>query len=171
MTVNDLHAGEYNPYYETYLKKTNDVTLIEGLQNNMDAILSFLKSIPEGKLNFQYEIGKWTIKEMLLHIIDTERIFAYRALRIAREDKTFLPGFDQDAYVLPSKANSRSMQSLLDEYKTVRLSSIALFDSFDDKMLLQKGTASDSPISVRAIGFILIGHENHHCEIIKKRYL
>jgi len=171
MTTKDLRADEYNPYYETYLKKTNDLSLIEGLRSNHDKILSFLKSIPQEKLEYRYTEGKWTIKEMILHVIDTERIFTCRALRIAREDQTSLPGFDQDAYVLPSKANERSLQNLLEEYKAVRQATIALFDSFDDKMLIQTGTASNSAISVRALGFILIGHENHHCEVIRERYL
>lgn len=171
MTAKDLKADEYNPYYEPYLIKTKDITLKEGLRNNRETVLSFLKSIPENKLEVRYAEGKWTIKEVLLHIIDTERIFSYRALRIARQDPTSLAGYDQDAYVSPSKANERSFKSLLDEYKAVRQASITLFDSFDDKMLLQKGTASHSVISVRALSFILIGHENHHCEIIRERYL
>ncbi len=171
MIAKDISSDEYNSYYQTYLSKTNDVQLNEGLRSNMEKVISFLKSISKNKLVYRYEEGKWTIKEMLLHIIDTERIFAYRALRIARQDQTPLPGFDQDAYVPTSKANDRSLESLLDEYKTVRHATIALFDSFDDEMLIQVGSASNSPLSVRAAGYILIGHENHHCDIIRERYL
>lgn len=171
MIAKDISSDEYNSYYQTYLSKTNDVQLNEGLRCNMEKVISFLESISKNKLVYRYAEGKWTIKEMVLHIIDTERIFAYRALRIARQDQTPLPGFDQDAYVPTSKANDRSLESLLDEYKTVRHATIALFDSFDDEMLMQVGTASNSPLSVRAAGFILIGHENHHCEIIRERYL
>jgi uncharacterized damage-inducible protein DinB len=171
MTVKDISSDEYNPYYQTYLSKTNDVQLNEWLRSNMEKVISFLKSISKNKLDYRYAEGKWTIKEIVLHLIDTERIFAYRALRIARKDLTPLPGYDQDAYVPTSKANDRSLESLLDEYKTARHATIALFDNFDDEMLMQVGTASNSPLSVRAAGFILIGHENHHCEIIRERYL
>lgn len=171
MTAKDIHADEYNPYYNTYLSKTNNLTLKEGLRSNLETVLLFLESISEEKFEYRYAEGKWTIKEMILHIIDTERIFCYRALRIARKDQTSLPGFDQDAYVPPSNANERSIHSLLDEYKAVRQASITLFDSFREETLMRTGTASNSAISVRALGFILIGHENHHCEIIRERYL
>lgn len=171
MTVKDLRHEEYNSYYQTYLNKTNSSELKDGLRINRDKFLLFLKSIPSNKHEFRYEVGKWTIKEMLLHCIDTERIFAYRALRVARQDQTPLTGFDQDAYAEPSKANNRSFESLLNEYKSVREATISLFDSFDDDMLLAKGFASNSPISVRALGFIIMGHENHHCDVLKERYL
>ncbi len=171
MTSKDLRVDEYNPYYQTYVNKTKGLNLKDGLGSNYETVLSFLNGIPSGKHEYRYAIGKWTIKEMLLHIIDTERIFAYRALRIARQDKTSLPGFDQDAYVEPSNANRRSFDSLLSEHKAVRQATIILFDSFDDTMLTATGTASNSTISVRAIGFIIMGHENHHCDIIKERYL
>jgi uncharacterized damage-inducible protein DinB len=171
MTSKDLKVDEYNSYYQSYLSKTNDVTLKDGLLNNSEAILIFLNNIPEDKHEYRYAEGKWTIKEMLLHIIDTERIFSYRALRIARQDTTPMPGYNQDAYVPPSKANERTFQSLINEYQAVRQSTIMLFNSFSEEMLLQIGTASDFPISVRALGFILIGHENHHSEIIRERYL
>ncbi len=171
MTVKDLRADEYNPYYDAYLRKTKHVTLKEGLRGNLEPIISFLESIPEHKLDYRYSEGKWTIKEIILHVIDTERIFTYRALCIARQDQTMFPGYDQDAYVPTSNANARSLQNLLAEYKAVRLATIALFDSFDDVVLLQKGTASNSVVSVRALGFILLGHENHHCAIIRERYL
>lgn len=171
MRAQDIRIDEYNPYYETYLRKTTNLTLKEGLHGNSERIISFLETIPKEKLEYRYAEGKWTIKEILLHIIDTERIFSYRALCIARQDKTSFPGFDQDTYVPPSKANERTLQSLLEEYKAVRHANIVLFDSFDNEMLMQTGTASNSAISVRAIGFILIGHENHHCDIIRERYL
>ena len=114
---------------------------------------------------------KWTIKEIIQHIIDTERIFTYRALCIARKDKSLFPGYDQDDYAVNSEANNRSMISLMNEYKSVRLSSIILFESFSSEMLKRIGIASNSNLSPRAVAFITIGHENHHCEIIKERYL
>ncbi len=170
MTAKDLHPEEYNPYYLTYLKKTEGLSL-DSLVENFDKVLQFLQDIPQDKQEYRYAEGKWTIKEVVLHLIDTERIFSYRALRIARQDQTPMPGFDQDQYVAPSKANHRTFQSLLKEYIAVKTATITLFESFDQEMLTQIGTASNHPISVRAMGFIIMGHENHHCEIIKERYL
>ena len=130
-----------------------------------------MKSIANDKLEYRYDKGKWTIKEVIQHLMDAERIFAYRALRIARQDQTPLPGFEQNDYVQPSQANERSLDDLINEFKAIRASTVALFNSFTDKMLLAKGTASNSPVSVRAIGFIIMGHEIHHCQVIKERYL
>ena len=171
MTVHDLRTNEFSPYYQTYIDKTRGLNLNDGLRLNFDNVMAFLKEIPEDKYDYRYADGKWTIKEVIQHLIDTERIFAYRALRIARGDKTLLSGFDQDAYVPFSKANGRYFDSLLSEYKSVRDSTISLFDTFDHEMLLATGTASNNTISVRALGFIIIGHENHHSEVIRERYL
>lgn len=171
MTFLDLQANEYNPYYELYLTKTNNVSIEGGLKSNAKTIVDFLQSIPEEKHEYRYAEAKWTIKEVVQHIIDTERIFSYRALCIARQDTTSFPGYDQDAYVPPSKANERTFQSLVNEYQAVRLATSILFDSFSKEMLLEVGTASNSPVSVRALGLILIGHEIHHCEVIRERYL
>lgn len=170
MTARDLQPSEYNPYYRTYIGKVEDIELLKSLDSNCETVLAFFRSIPEDKLEYRYAEGKWNIKEILQHIIDTERIFAYRALRIARLDETPLPGFDQDEYVLPSKASSRSFKGLLHEYLAVRIATLELFKSFDDEMLLAIGTASNSSLSVRAAGFIIVGHENHHIEVIKERY-
>ena len=171
MTKNDLTPGEFNPYYGTYIMKTGEVTLKQGLKQSGDKTIAFLQSIPKDKLEFSYAEGKWTIKEVIQHIMDTERIFAYRALRIARKDQTPLPGFDQDNYIKPSEANKRNIEDLIQEFKSIKMATLTLFDSFSDEMLLSKGTASNSPVSVRAIGFIIMGHEIHHCEVIKDRYL
>ena len=171
MTKDDLSKTEYNPYYDRYIEKSGSVSLKSGLKDNGDATIAFLESIPEGKLEYRYEEGKWTIKEIIQHIIDTERIFTYRALCIARGDKSLFPGYDQDEYAASCEANKRSMVSLMNEYKAVRLASIILFDSFSEDMLSRIGTASNSNLSPRAVAFITIGHENHHCEVIKERYL
>ncbi|TXE15651.1 DinB family protein [Psychroserpens burtonensis] len=171
MTKEDLSINEYNPYYHQYIQKAGDVTISVGLKDNGDTTVLFLESIPEEKLEFRYEEGKWTIKEIIQHLIDTERVFTYRALCIARKDKTLFPGYDQDAYVVSCEANKRSMSSLMNEYKAVRLASIIMFESFSYEMLTRIGIASNSNLSPRAVAFITIGHENHHCEIIKERYL
>ena len=171
MTKDDLGTNEFNPYYGTYIRKTEGLNLKDGIKISGDRTISFLKSIPTEKLEYRYDKDKWTVKEVIQHLMDAERVFSYRALRIAREDQTPLPGFEQNDYVEPSKANERSLNELIKEFDAIRSSTIALFDSFSDKMLMAKGTASNSPVSVRAIGFIIMGHEIHHCQIIRERYL
>lgn len=171
MTAKDLTIHEYNPFYQTYINKAQNVELKQGLRESFAYVFEFLNAIPEHKLEFRYAENKWTIKEVIQHVIDAERIFSYRALRIARQDQTPLPGFEENNYVPASFANNRSRAELLADYKAVRQATLSLFDSFSNDMLLQMGTASNSPISVRALGFITIGHENHHCQIIKERYL
>ena len=171
MTAKDLTLKEYKPFYQTYINKAQDVDLKQSLRENFERVLDFLNTILEDKLEYRYAEGKWTIKEVIQHLIDAERIFAYRALRIARQDQTPLPGFEENDYVPTSFANDRSRAELLADYKAVRQATVSLFDSFRDDMLFQMGTASNSPISVRALGFITIGHENHHCQVIKERYL
>src|SRR5690606_20257642 len=171
MTAKDLTIHEYNPFYQTYINKAQNVELKQGLRESFAYVFEFLNAIPEHKLEFRYAENKWTIKEVIQHVIDAERIFSYRALRIARQDQTPLPGFEENNYVPASFANNRSRAELLADYKVVRQATVSLFDSFTNDMLLQMGTASNSPISVRALGFITIGHENHHCQIIKERYL
>ena len=170
MTKNDLKPGEFNPYYGTYIGKTNGLSL-EDLKSAGEKTISFLQSIPSDKLEFRYAEGKWSVKEIIQHLMDTERVFSYRALRIARLDKTPLPGFEQDDYMPPSQADKRSLDDLINEYKAIKSATVAMFDSFSDDMLMAMGTASDSPLSVRAAGFIIIGHEIHHCGVIRERYL
>lgn len=170
MTKDDLKPSEFNPYYGNYIKKTSGLTL-ESLKSSGEKTISFFKNIPSNKLEYRYAEGKWTIKEIIQHLMDAERIFTYRALRIARKDQTPLPGFEQDDYVLPSQANKRSMEDLLNEFKAIKMATATLYDSFSEEMLMELGTASNNPVSVRAIGFIIMGHEIHHCEVIKDRYL
>lgn len=171
MTKDDLNPGEFNPYYGTYIQKTGVLSLKDDLKNSGEKTISFFKRIPSNKLEYRYADGKWTIKEIIQHLMDAERIFTYRALRIARKDQTPLPGFEQDDYVLPSQANKRSIEGLINEFKAIKAATVSLYDSFSDEMLMALGKASNSPISVRAIGFIIMGHEIHHCEVIKERYL
>ena len=128
-------------------------------------------SISFFKHEFRYAEGKWTIKDIILHLIDAERIFAYRALRIARNDNTALPGFEENDYVVAANANNREYESLLAEYETVRNATISLFETFSSEDLLRLGTASNNSVSVRAIGYIMLGHELHHKNVILERYL
>lgn len=171
MISDKLNPKEYNLYYKTYIDNARDINIVEGLKQNLVSVKDFYSSIPEQKHDFEYAEGKWTIKDILLHVIDTERVFTYRALRIARQDRTPLTGFDQDDYVVSAKSSSRSLVNILEEYNAVRQATIALYQSFDSNALEQIGEASGSPISVRAIGYILTGHENHHNQVIIERYL
>ena len=134
-------------------------------------VIDYFSSIPKDKLEFRYQPKKWTIKEVLQHIIDTERIFTYRLLRIARKDTTPLAGFDQDIYVDPSEANNKSINDLIEEFSTTRLYTINLINSISNENLKNLGTASNSPVSARACAFILLGHSIWHINIIKERYL
>ena len=171
MTHQDLNHNEFNPYYGTYIKKSGALTLKEALAVNHIKILEFLGAIPHSKLEYRYTDGKWTIKEIIQHLIDTERVFAYRSMCISRKDKTLFPGFDQDEYVVNCNANQRTIDTLIEEYRSNRLATINLFNSFTNEMLTEIGTASNSNLSVRAVGFIILGHENHHCQVIQERYL
>lgn len=164
-------GGEYAPYTEMYIGLLPDDGLIlKHLRDNLAATTDFIHALPEEKLSYRYAEGKWTIKEILAHIIDDERIYAYRALRFARNDQTELPGFEQDAYALESGANDRTIEDLLNEFATVRNSTIALFDSFDSQALTRSGVASGNVMSVRAAVYHIAGHELRHINIIKERY-
>ena len=169
--LTQLKEGEFNPYYGTYISKAEHVDIVEGLQQSKKEFVDFVNSIPADKWNFAYAEGKWTIAEILQHLIDTERIFAYRALRFGRNDKTPIMGFEQDAYVPNSNANNYSKDELLEDFEAVRDASITLFKRFTDEMLLRIGEASGSTMSTRAVGYILPGHQKHHLQIINERYL
>jgi uncharacterized damage-inducible protein DinB len=171
MRASDLNSNEYTSYYEHYIKQSGDNELLEAMQESSKALNRLFDGISDDKMNYKYAEDKWSIKEMLLHIIDAERVFAYRALRFARQDKTNLPGFEHNDYVVVSNANNRSKASLLEEYNAERASTLKLFSNFSDEMLLSIGVASGNQMSVRALGFVIAGHEAHHCNILKERYL
>jgi uncharacterized damage-inducible protein DinB len=171
MKASDLKPNEYAEYYSQYIKQSGNANLLDVLKESAQALNSLFETISDEKMNYKYAEDKWTIKDMLLHIIDAERVFAYRALRFARADKTNLPGFEHNDYVVVANANGRNKASLLNEYNAQRESTIQLFSNFTDDMLLQIGVASGNPMSVRALGFVTAGHETHHCNILKERYL
>ena len=171
MKSSELKKEDFNPYYAPYIASLGDVRLVETLKKQLENFPSFISSIPEDKFHYTYDEGKWTIAQVLVHILDTERVFQYRALRFARNDKTPLPGFDQDMFVSESKAEDWSREELIENYRIVRKSTISLFEKFSEKDLRKVGIASDSPMSVAAIGFICCGHQKHHRNIIRERYL
>jgi uncharacterized damage-inducible protein DinB len=165
--------SEYAPYFEQYIKLvySEDTSILESLMSSQKEFESLLRNIPKEKHNFSYAEGKWTLKEVIQHIIDTERIFCYRALCFARNDKTSLPGYDQDVFVDNDNANDRNYYDLLDEMEVLRKSTIQLYKSFSEEALLRIGVASDEKMSVRALGYLFSGHQIHHLNVVKERYL
>ena len=164
--------GEYPDYATMYIKLvSDDGFLLKHLDDNFGVVKTLLRSLPGEKLLYRYASDKWTIKETLVHLIDDERIYAYRALCFARNEKTVLPGFEQDDYVIFSNANDRSVESILEEYEAVRYATIALYDGFDVAALLRAGVANNNATTVRALGYHIAGHELHHMNIIKEKYL
>jgi hypothetical protein len=163
-------ADEFPVYYKGYIDTVADDVLIE-LENQIESLPKFLSAISEEKASFAYAEGKWTIKEVIGHMLDTERIMSYRALCFARRDETALPGFDENVYVKHAHFNDRTLQSLLDEFIVLRKSTMYLLKSFNEEELNRSGISNDKPITVRALIFILAGHVNHHQQILKERYL
>lgn len=163
---------EYPPSADIYIRLLPDDGLVlRHLKERIRVASELILSLPEEKLAYRYAPGKWTVKEVLAHVVDDERIYAYRALRFARNDETELPGFEQDAYALHSGANRRTVDSLLREFAAVRRSTVALFDSFDEEALARSGVADGKRSTVRALVYHIAGHELRHFNIIKERYL
>ncbi|CAM1340919.1 DinB family protein [Tenacibaculum amylolyticum] len=167
-----IPSTEYVPYFKHFITKINEEkSIVENLEATQNFFNSVLENIPVEKEEFAYAAGKWTIKEIIQHLIDSERVFCYRALCFARNDKTDLPGFDQDAFAVASHANERDYKTLLTEMEFVRQGTIQLFKSFRQEDLLKIGKGSGNKISVRALGAVIAGHQKHHVEVIQERYL
>lgn len=162
---------DYGDYYKNYISLVEEDDLVLALSASVLRSEEFWNSIPEEKGNYRYAEGKWSIKELLQHIIDTERIFSYRALAFARGEKTALPGYDENHYADNCLADSRPLHDMVEELALVRKSTIMLFKSFDESVLDNIGKASGSNLSVRAAGFIIVGHEIHHMNVVRERYL
>lgn len=158
-------------WYHGYINAVAGNDFLEAMKKQTPAFIRMLTKIPPDKRSFRYEKRKWSIQELLQHIIDAERVFAYRALCFARKDKTSLPSFDENDYAANSKAGKRDWNDLVAEFRAVRLSSEIMFSSFDKDQLASVGIANNNPVSVLAIGFILVGHVAHHINIINSRYL
>ncbi|MES1223243.1 MAG: DinB family protein [Bacteroidota bacterium] len=166
------NTDEFPSYAIMYIKLVRDGgDLIQYLKDNLIASRDLILSIPEEKLLYRYAVGKWTIKETLVHIIDDERIYAYRAMCFARNENKELPGFEQNDYALYSGANDRTIQNILEEYEAVRNSTIALYNGLPDESLTRYGIANNNRATVRALGYHIAGHELHHMNIIKEKYL
>ncbi len=158
-------------YFQVYIDQVKEKELTAAFTNQSQVIKDFLPSITEEKSMYAYAAGKWTLKELLQHIIDTERILTYRALCFARKEHSSLPGFNENDYATASDANNRSWENLTAEFVAVRRSTLFLFDSFTPEMLAGKGTANNNSFSVSELGFIIAGHFNHHKRIMEERYI
>lgn len=158
-------------YYQRYVKLAMNLGVIESLKQSNANILKLLATVPEDKGEYRYQIDKWSLKESLCHMMDVERIFAYRALRFARNDQTALPGFEDNEYAPEANAHARTLKQLIAEMERLRNTTIDLFKSFTDDMLRREGVASNNKLSVLSLGYIIAGHELHHHNIIVDRYL
>ncbi len=165
-------AGEFAPYASMYIDLLPDDGLVlKHLEENFKVVKKFILSLPVEKLLYRYAADKWTIKEILVHTIDDERIYVYRALRFARNDKTELPGFEQNDYVPHSSANERDLSNIFTEYEAVRNSTIAFYNGLEDAAFQRAGLADGNIMSVRASAYHIAGHELHHMNFIKEHYL
>lgn len=171
MRTSELQISEPFPFYKTYIDVLGDVELLDMLQRQLGNFPEFIESIPDDKLLYSYQADKWTIAQVLVHIIDSERVFQHRALRFSRGDSTPLPGFDQDIYAVHAMADRRSKESIIEEYKVVRKSTIAIFTNLDREMFNNVGAASNMEWSVGALGFVICGHQKYHRNILRQRYL
>lgn len=158
-------------YFHTYIDKVEGENFLWQMGVVHQSTHRFLASVDNKMEEYQYAKGKWSIREIIGHLIDSERVFNYRALRFARGDDTDLSGFDHDKFVPASKAGGRLLKDLAEEYQAVRSATIALFNSFDNEMLARGGKANSNKVTVNALGFIIVGHETHHIQVIKDRYL
>lgn len=162
--------NEYAGYFGRYIKQVPEENAFEVLKNAMQSSVVYMKKLTPDDWNHRYADDKWSVKEVWIHILDTERIFAYRLLRIGRGDKTPLAGFEQDDYIIPSKANERTIESIISEYEAVRNNTLALVENLPESAWDEMGTASNNPISARAFAFIIAGHERHHLMGLKENY-
>lgn len=164
-------SSEHDPYYSRYIDLVPDGDIVSMLDAQRAETVGLLAGVSEDRANSSYAPGKWTVKEVLGHISDTERIFAYRALRFARNDQTPIEGFDQDPYVISGSFNRLPLSMLVEEFRAVRQATLALFRSFDQDVWTRQGPANGKAITVRALAYTTAGHELHHRAILRDRYL
>lgn len=171
MRTTELNFKEPYPFYKRYIDVLGDVALLDMMTRQLSNFPEFITSIPDSKWSYCYAPDKWTVAQVLLHVIDSERVFQHRAFRFSRGDQTALPGFDQDIYAANSGAEKRSKASIIEEYEIVRKSSLTIFKPLDKKVLETKGIASEMEWSVGALGFVICGHQKYHRNLLRERYL
>lgn len=162
---------EYNSYYQPYVDESPGEDVLAALVAQRDSTAALLAKVPENKAGYRYAPGKWTLREVIGHLADSERVISYRALRVARADATPLPSFDEDAWMAPANFERRALAEVAAEFRAVRESTLALFRGFDAEAWPRVGTASNHPISARALAWIISGHEAHHVRVLRERYL
>ena len=170
MRARELPTTEYGDWYAGYINLIPDITLMSALNESAAALIEVASAVTEDQVDYAYAPGKWTVKQCLQHILDTERIFIVRALRIARGDRTALPGFDQDEFAAVADVTDRNFRKMIEEFRHVRQSSSIMFSNFTDQDLKRIGTMSSTPASTRAIGFIISGHAFHHAQLYRDAY-
>lgn len=158
-------------FYKGYVENVKDMDVLQALKQSSKVTLELIRAVPEAKGDYCYAEGKWSIKELLNHMMDAERIFGYRALRFARNDKTPLSGFEENNYAPQANAHARTVKQLADELERLRQCTIDLYASFSSEMMDRTGTANNNTVSVLNLGYIIAGHETHHRKILKERYL
>ena len=169
--MNRPEKNEYAEFYAGYVSLVQETDIIAALLDQTNDLQTLFAEIPEEKGDYRYAEGKWSIREMLGHIIDGERVFSYRALRISRGDQTPLASFEENFYVANSNFSNLKLAAALEEFSLLRQSNVLLFKNLTDEMWAQTGTASDATISVRALAYISVGHIRHHANILRERYL
>ncbi|MBI4913434.1 MAG: DinB family protein [Acidobacteria bacterium] len=163
--------GEYAPYHGRYIEKVPDGNLDEILEAQWEELGCLLEELDDEAAEFRYAEGKWSVKELLGHLVDAERIFAYRMLCVARGDQTPLPGFDENAYVAAANFDAKPLETLLEEYDLVRGQTLGLLRGMGEEELARRGTVNGNSLTARAIAFMLAGHELHHLGVLKEKYL
>lgn len=164
-------ADEHASYYKGYIDEAPAGDLLKTLEAQGGELSAFYRGIPEGKGGHRYAAGKWSIRDVVLHVTDAERIFSYRLLRFARSDATDLPGFDENVFVKYAGADAQTLAHLADEFAAVRRATVALLAPMTDEQMLRRGTANKNPISARALAWIMAGHADHHARVVRERYL
>lgn len=162
--------GDYVPFHETYISKIGEGDILEILKDQQESTYAFLRSVPADKALYAYAEGKWTVKQCIGHMTDTERVMAYRAMRFARNDDTPLPGFDQDDHVANSHHNDLELNDLIEEFKLTRQANLYFFKSLNADEKQRYGLASGNRVTVNALLYIIAGHETHHIQLFKQRY-
>jgi uncharacterized damage-inducible protein DinB len=162
---------EYAEFYANYVALAEEADVVSALQNQTNDLRELLADVSAEKENFRYAAGKWSIKELFGHIIDAERVFSYRVLRISRGDQTPLAGFEENSYVAGGNFGNSDFADLIEEFSLLRAANVLMFKNLTEEQWLRRGTASDATVSVRALAFMMVGHIRHHANILRERYL
>lgn len=162
-------ATEYAAFYGKYIDRVTETDIVAAMAAQLDEVIPFLRAVPQGQEEVLHPPYTWTVKQVVNHLIDCERVFGYRALRFARGDETPLPGFDENAYEREADSNRSSLADLVSEFEALRKSHVLMFRRFPPAAWTRKGTANNNPVTVRAAAYILVGHVRHHTAILRKR--